>query len=36
MVKEVIWSPEANEDLKEILEFYYYQVKAESFAKSIK
>jgi plasmid stabilization system protein ParE len=35
MVKQVIWSPEAEKDLTNILEFYFYKVKAKGYAKKL-
>lgn len=35
MVKQVVWSPEAENDLTNILEFYFYKVKAKSYAKKL-
>lgn len=32
MVKEVVWSPEAEEDLIKILEFYYFKIEAKEYA----
>ena len=32
MAKEIVWSIEAENDLTDILEFYFFQVKAKSYA----
>ena len=32
MAKEIIWSIESENDLTDILEFYFFQVKAKDYA----
>ena len=35
MAKQVIWSPEAENDLTQILEFYYFKIGAIQYAKRL-